>query len=156
MNKLIFISIFILFGSNLLSAQESDQSYAHKSKSIARSKEGLGLKSFDINKGEATVKIKWDSGKFEYQLIYQKAPAVLEHYIKDTFPRDNIAKIIFLDGDGFKITERYCFVRSFSYDKEGQNLVCRNSSDDDRLPFSVEEYRKISGAVALINQNPAN
>jgi len=155
MKKLILIGVFILFNSYSLFAQEVTMAQAaiHRSQ-VA--KVGVGIKSFDINKGEAVVKIKWDLDKLEYQLIYKKPPSLLEHYVKESFPRDNITRITFVDKDGFKIVERFCFVKSFSYDKDGQNLICRNSADDDRMFFSVEEYRKIEGAIVLINQNPAN
>jgi len=149
LNKLILISLFLLLSTMVLFAQNMTPPHAVSSK-------GGGLKIFDLDRGETMVKIKWEADKLKYQLIYKKAPVVLEHYIKESFPRDNIAKITFVDTDGFKVTERYCFVKSFSYDKDGQNLVCRNSPDDDRTLFPLEDYRKIAGVFVLINQNPAN
>ena len=154
MKNLIFVSIFVLLSSGLLSAQEA--TYVRKSQGMAASREAQGVKVFDVNRGEAVVKIKWDLDKLKYQLIFKKAPSILEHYVKESFPRDNITKIIFLDKDGFKVTERLCYVGSYTYEKDGQTLVCRNSSDDDRMLFSIEEYRKIAGASVLINPDPAN
>jgi len=159
MKKLIFISIFLLFSSNLLLAQvTADQSYAQKSsqslpKIALKSEEGE-VQTFDINKGEAVVKIKWGADRLNYQLIYKRAPMILKHYINDLHPNSSIAVISFLDKDGFTITQRSCYANSFLYEDDGKTLVCRNLMSEDLIysNTTIDDYYKISGAAVSINQ----
>ena len=159
MMKLILMSVFVLFSSSLFLAQGTiDRSYAQTVNRL-RTKDALndnggGVLSFDINKGEAVVKIKWDADRLNYQLIYKRIPKILRHYVDDLHPDARIATINFLDKDGFTITQRFCYAGSFSYENGGNALVCRNFLSEDTIyaNTTLDDYHKILGVSVLINK----
>jgi hypothetical protein len=151
--------MFLFLSSSLLLAQGTiDQSYAQTvnrsgTKNVLNT-QGGEIRSFDVNKGEAVVKIKWDADRLNYQLIYKKIPKILKLYINNLHPNSSIVTIGFLDKDGFTITQRSCYANSFVYENDGKNLVCRNFISEDQIysNTTINDYHKISGVSVLINQ----
>ena len=114
---------------------------------------GTESKTFDVDGGEAQVKIRWESNSLNYELVYNVVPHQLFKYFDDPLqePSQGAVTISFTDNDGFQVTERPCHVVDFVYNKNDKTLRCSNSAQALSMPSDIDQYRRISGVSVTIN-----
>ena len=113
----------------------------------------LEPKIFDVKNAEAQVKIQWVSNDLDYQLIYKRIPDSLMNYIKNPLqePSSGAVKILFLNQDGWEVTQRPCYLVDFTFNKDLHELICKNSIEALSMHSDINEYRRISSISVSIN-----